>query len=64
MSGKPGQGRGRAGSSHAPRRNAPPRDPEPTGFPARPNPVRIDAYAGLALLCVLLAMAAATFQPR
>ncbi|MFI9013656.1 DUF6113 family protein [Streptomyces griseus] len=63
MSGKPGQGRGRAGASHAPRRNAPPREPEPTGFAARPNPVRIAAYAGLAVLGVLVAMAGALIQP-
>lgn len=62
MSGNPGKGRGRAGSSHAPRRNAPPREPGPTGFAARPNPVRIAAHVGFAVLGVLVAIAGALVQ--
>lgn len=65
----PGKGRVRAGSSpapssasHAPRRNAPPREPEPVGFAARPNPARIAAYAGLAVLGVLVGLAGALVQ--
>lgn len=62
MSGNPGKGRGRAGASHAPRRNAPPREPEPTGFAARPNAARIAAYAGLAVLGALVALAGTLVQ--
>ncbi|MFC8627061.1 DUF6113 family protein [Streptomyces anulatus] len=62
MSGNPGKGRGRAGSSHAPRRNAPPRETEPTGFAARPNPARIAAYSGFAVLGVLVAIAGTLVQ--
>ncbi|MFH9196500.1 DUF6113 family protein [Streptomyces anulatus] len=62
MSGNPGKGRGRAGSSHAPRRNAPPREPEPIGFAARPNPARIAAYSGFAVLGVLVAIAGTLVQ--
>ncbi|MFE1368017.1 DUF6113 family protein [Streptomyces anulatus] len=62
MSGNPGKGRGRAGSSRAPRRNAPPREPEPTGFAARPNPARIAAYSGFAVLGVLVAIAGTLVQ--
>ncbi|MFD7746229.1 DUF6113 family protein [Streptomyces sp. NPDC059698] len=61
----PGKGRVRAGSSpasHAPRRNAPPREPEPVGFAARPNPARIAAYAGLAVLGALVGLAGALVQ--
>ncbi|WP_097870104.1 DUF6113 family protein [Streptomyces sp. rh34] len=62
MSGNPGKGRVRAGSSSAPRRNAPPRDPGPTGLAARPNPARIAAYAGFAVLGALVAVAGALVQ--
>ncbi|MFH9136544.1 DUF6113 family protein [Streptomyces sp. NPDC017524] len=62
MSGNPGQGRGRAGSSHAPRRNVPPREAGPTGYAARPNPARIAAHSGLAVLGVLVAIAGALVQ--
>lgn len=68
MSGNPGKGRGRAQSSrasdasHAPRRNAPPRPPEPAGLAARPNPARIPAYLGLAVLGMLVALAGTLLQ--
>ncbi len=62
MSGNPGKGRGRAGSPHAPRRNAPPREPEPTGFASRPNAARIAAYSGFAVLGVLVAIAGTLVQ--
>ncbi|MFD4797323.1 DUF6113 family protein [Streptomyces anulatus] len=62
MSGNPGKGRGRAGSSHAPRRNAPPREPDPTGFATRPNAARIAAYAGFAVLGALVAVAGTLVQ--
>ncbi|MEV7109685.1 DUF6113 family protein [Streptomyces anulatus] len=62
MSGNPGKGRGRAGSSHAPRRNAPPREPAPTGFASRPNAARIAAYSGFAVLGVLVAIAGTLVQ--
>ncbi|MFE7366511.1 DUF6113 family protein [Streptomyces anulatus] len=62
MSANPGKGRGRAGASHAPRRNAPPREPEPTGFAARPNAARFAAYAGFAVLGVLVAIAGTLVQ--
>ncbi|MER6023936.1 DUF6113 family protein [Streptomyces anulatus] len=62
MSANPGKGRGRAGSSHAPRRNAPPREPEPIGFAARPNAARIAAHSGFAVLGVLVAIAGTLVQ--
>ncbi|MFI7323502.1 DUF6113 family protein [Streptomyces rubiginosohelvolus] len=62
MSGTPKKSRGRADSSHAPRRNAPPREPEPIGFAARPNPARIAAYLGLAVLGALVALAGTLVQ--
>ncbi|MFB8101860.1 MULTISPECIES: DUF6113 family protein [unclassified Streptomyces] len=51
-----------APSSNAPRTNAPPRVPEPTGFTARPNPARIAAYFGLAVLGALVALAGTLVQ--
>ncbi|MCQ1577824.1 hypothetical protein C6W96_23980 [Streptomyces sp. CS149] len=62
MSGTPKKARGRADSSHAPRRNAPPREPAPIGFAARPNPARIAAYLGLAVLGALVALAGTLVQ--
>ncbi|OCC07967.1 DUF6113 family protein [Streptomyces sp. PTY087I2] len=62
MSGNSKKARGRADSSHAPRRNAPPREPEPIGFAARPNPARIAAYLGLAVLGALVALAGTLVQ--
>ncbi|MFE6728926.1 DUF6113 family protein [Streptomyces californicus] len=49
-------------SSYAPRRNAPPREPEPVGFAARPNPARIAAYAGLAVVGALVGLAGTLVQ--
>lgn len=49
-------------SSNAPRTNAPPRLPEGTGFTARPNPARIAAYFGLAVLGALVALAGTLVQ--
>ncbi|MGW7227031.1 DUF6113 family protein [Streptomyces cyaneofuscatus] len=54
--------RGKAPSSNAPRTNAPPRVPESTGFTARPNPARIAAYFGLAVLGALVALAGTLVQ--
>ncbi|MFH8372630.1 DUF6113 family protein [Streptomyces cyaneofuscatus] len=54
--------RGKALSSNAPRTNAPPRVPESTGFTARPNPARIAAYFGLAVLGALVALAGTLVQ--
>ncbi|MFJ2026470.1 DUF6113 family protein [Streptomyces sp. NPDC087897] len=54
--------RSSSSSSHAPRRNAPPREPEPVGFAARPNPARIAAHAGLAVLGVLVGLAGTLVQ--
>ncbi|RPK91896.1 MULTISPECIES: DUF6113 family protein [Streptomyces] len=68
MSGNPGKGRGRAQSSrpfdatHAPRRNAPPRPPGPIGLAARPNPARIAAYSGLAVLGAFVGIAGTLVQ--
>ncbi|MFI1185290.1 DUF6113 family protein [Streptomyces californicus] len=49
-------------SSYAPRRNAPPREPAPVGFAARPNPARIAVYAGLAVLGALVGLAGTLVQ--
>ncbi|MFF8441377.1 DUF6113 family protein [Streptomyces californicus] len=49
-------------SSYAPRRNAPPREPEPVGFAARPNPARIAACAGLAVVGALVGLAGTLVQ--
>jgi hypothetical protein len=57
VSGNPGKGRGRAQSSPTPRRKAQSRPAEPTGLAARPNPARIPAYLGLAVLGMLVALA-------
>ncbi|MFD3974257.1 DUF6113 family protein [Streptomyces cyaneofuscatus] len=54
--------RGKAPSSNAPRTNAPPRVPEGAGFTARPNPARIAAYFGLAVLGALVALAGTLVQ--
>ncbi|MFJ9524475.1 DUF6113 family protein [Streptomyces cyaneofuscatus] len=54
--------RGKAPTSNAPRTNAPPRVPESTGFTARPNPARIAAYFGLAVLGALVALAGTLVQ--
>ncbi len=69
--GKAREGKGRvrarssasaSSSSYAPRRNAPPREPEPVGFAARPNPARIAAYAGLAVVGALVGLAGTLVQ--
>ncbi|CAD5949382.1 MULTISPECIES: DUF6113 family protein [Streptomyces] len=57
-----GKASGTASSSNAPRTNAPPRAPEGTGFTARPNPARIAAYFGLAVLGALVALAGTLVQ--
>ncbi|MEU0380099.1 DUF6113 family protein [Streptomyces cyaneofuscatus] len=57
-----GKASGTASSSNAPRTNAPPRVPEGTGFAARPNPARIAAYFGLAVLGALVALAGTLVQ--
>ncbi|MGC4904779.1 DUF6113 family protein [Streptomyces cyaneofuscatus] len=57
-----GKASGTASSSNAPRTNAPPRVPESTGFTARPNPARIAAYFGLAVLGALVALAGTLIQ--
>ncbi|MEW1756476.1 DUF6113 family protein [Streptomyces cyaneofuscatus] len=57
-----GKASGTASSSNAPRTNAPPRVPESTGFTARPNPARIAAYFGLAVLGALVALAGTLVQ--
>ncbi|WP_103531161.1 DUF6113 family protein [Streptomyces sp. SM11] len=71
MSGTPGKGRGRAQSSRAsrasrasdaPRRSARPGPPEPTGLAVRPNPVRIAAYLGFAVLGAFVAIAGTLVQ--
>ncbi|WP_411083120.1 DUF6113 family protein [Streptomyces sp. cmx-18-6] len=74
MSQNPGKGRDRAraprtGASlakapraNSPRTNAPPRAPQGVGFAARPNPGRIAAYLGLAVLGALVALAGTLVQ--
>ncbi|ONI55464.1 MULTISPECIES: DUF6113 family protein [unclassified Streptomyces] len=57
-----GKASGTASSSNAPRTNASPRVPESTGFTARPNPARIAAYFGLAVLGALVALAGTLIQ--
>ncbi|MEU0160729.1 DUF6113 family protein [Streptomyces sp. NPDC006261] len=52
---------GTPGSS-APRTNAPPQGPEGSGFTARPNPVRIAGYFGLAVIGALVALAGTLVQ--
>ncbi|WP_433402874.1 DUF6113 family protein [Streptomyces sp. CA-146814] len=59
---RPKGARSGAPSSNAPRTNAPPRVPEGTGFTARPNPARIAAYFGLAVLGALVALAGTLVQ--
>ncbi|WP_328905664.1 DUF6113 family protein [Streptomyces sp. NBC_00234] len=49
-------------SSKAPRTNAPPRSPEPTGLAAPLNPARIGVYVGLAVLGALVALAGTLVQ--
>ncbi|MFH8880576.1 DUF6113 family protein [Streptomyces californicus] len=58
----PPKGASKGASSYAPRRNAPPREPEPVGFAARPNPARIAAYAGLAVVGALVGLAGTLVQ--
>ncbi|MFI8810775.1 MULTISPECIES: DUF6113 family protein [unclassified Streptomyces] len=49
--------------AHAPRTNAPPRsDARPTGLAAPPNPARIAAYLGLAVLGALVAVTGSLVQ--
>lgn len=60
MSGNPGKGRGRARSSGA--SHAPPGPPGPTGLAVRPNPARIAAYLGFAVLGVFVAIAGTLVQ--
>ncbi|MFD6422410.1 DUF6113 family protein [Streptomyces sp. NPDC060198] len=48
--------------ARAPRTNAPPRAPEPTGMAAPLNPRRIGAYIALAILGALVAVAGALVQ--
>lgn len=61
MSGKSRPDRARA-EARAPRTNAPPRSPEPTGMAAPLNPRRIAAYLGLALLGALVSVAGSLVQ--
>ncbi|WP_405388795.1 DUF6113 family protein [Streptomyces sp. NBC_01102] len=49
-------------SSRAPRTNAPPRSPAPTGLAAPPNPRRIAAYLSLAVLGAAVAIAGTLVQ--
>ncbi|MFD3655191.1 DUF6113 family protein [Streptomyces sp. NPDC058620] len=49
-------------SSQAPRTDAPPRGPVPTGLAAPVNPARIAGYVGLAVLGTLVALAGALVQ--
>ncbi|MEW2070391.1 DUF6113 family protein [Streptomyces sp. NPDC007346] len=49
-------------STPAPRPDAPPRAPEGIGFTGRPNPGRIAAYFGLAVLGALVALAGTLVQ--
>lgn len=56
-----GQRRQRAASG-APRTNAPPRAPEPTGLAARPNPAKIAVYTGLAVLGAAVGVAGTLVQ--
>ncbi|MER7749418.1 DUF6113 family protein [Streptomyces bacillaris] len=54
---------GASGSSKAaPRTGTPPRAPEGVGFTGRPNPARIAAYFGLAVLGALVALAGTLVQ--
>ncbi|MEI7034490.1 DUF6113 family protein [Streptomyces pratensis] len=64
MSGGRGEGRDRADSSRPARTGGPPGAAELAGFSAaRPRPSRIAAYAGLALLGVLVSLAGSLVQP-
>ncbi|MFF5894866.1 DUF6113 family protein [Streptomyces argenteolus] len=49
-------------SSQAPRTNAPPRSPGPTGLAAPPNPRRIPLYVGLAVLGAAVGLAGTLVQ--
>ncbi|MFJ8748340.1 DUF6113 family protein [Streptomyces sp. NPDC102441] len=49
-------------SSQAPRTNAPPRSPAPTGLAAPPNPARIPVYLGLAVLGAVVGLAGTLVQ--
>ncbi|MFI2778534.1 DUF6113 family protein [Streptomyces sp. ALB3] len=49
-------------SSQAPRTNAPPREPTPTGLAARPDPSRIPLYVGLAVLGAAAGIAGTVLQ--
>ncbi|QNE75133.1 hypothetical protein F0344_11400 [Streptomyces finlayi] len=55
-------GRRPRASSQAPRGDAPPRSPAPTGLTAPPNPARIAGYTGLAVLGALVALAGTLVQ--
>ncbi|WEH39852.1 DUF6113 family protein [Streptomyces sp. AM 2-1-1] len=56
-----GRDRSRA-EARAPRTNAPPRAPEPTGIAAPLNPRRIGSYVGLAVLGALVSLAGSLVQ--
>ncbi|MEU0097375.1 DUF6113 family protein [Streptomyces sp. NPDC006267] len=62
MSDRPEEARGRARSSPTPRRSAPSAPPGPAGLAGRPDPARIAAYAGLAVLGALVALAGTLVQ--
>jgi hypothetical protein len=49
-------------SSQAPRTNAPPRSPAPTGLAAPPNPARIPLYVGLGVLGAVVGIAGTLVQ--
>uniref|UniRef100_A0AAU3GQU7 DUF6113 family protein n=1 Tax=Streptomyces sp. NBC_01401 TaxID=2903854 RepID=A0AAU3GQU7_9ACTN len=49
-------------ASEAPRTNAPPRSPAPTGLAAPPNPARIPLYVGLAVLGAVVGLAGTLVQ--
>ncbi|MCX5399500.1 DUF6113 family protein [Streptomyces sp. NBC_00102] len=62
MSGRKSRDDRARAEARAPRTNAPPRAPEPTGMAAPLNPRRIGAYLGLAVLGALVQLAGSLVQ--